>query len=177
MLRKGITVTGTKQWGSARKCRQVHPQGQLAGGQQAPGRTGCYPEAAASERKQPSWSVVGTTEQARHVAGAKACGGQAPGVLGSVQGKVSAFTSRHLQQHWSLALALFGVAAAHGHGGGGRKQNRKKIARWAKQGTRSQEMVGTPASGVLGSRRHAHTGQSPSKYLTGSGVPSLAVCQ
>ena len=51
------------------------------------------------------------------------CGVKACGVLGSVQGKVSSFTSRHRQQHWSLALALFGVAAAHGLGGGGRKQN------------------------------------------------------
>ena len=61
MLRKGITVTGTKHWGSARKCRQASgPQGQLAGDQQAPGRRGCYPEAAASKSS---------------VAGAKACGG------------------------------------------------------------------------------------------------------
>ena len=46
-------------------------------------------EAAARER--PSWPVVRTTEQARHVAGAQACGGQAPGAQGTVQGKVSTF--------------------------------------------------------------------------------------
>ena len=47
------------------------------------------------------------------------------------QGKVS-FTSRHRQQRWSPALALYMLAAARGHGGGGRKQNRGKLARWAK---------------------------------------------
>ena len=38
MLRKGITVTGTKQWGSARNC--TCSKWQLAGGQQAPGNRG-----------------------------------------------------------------------------------------------------------------------------------------
>ena len=106
---------GHSHWGSARKWQASAasgPQGQLA-----PGRRGCYPEAAAGKGS---------------VAGAKASGGQAPGGLGAAQGKVSTFTSRHRQQRRSLASALYVMAAAHGHGGGGRKQNRGNLAHGAK---------------------------------------------
>ena len=75
---------------------------------------------------------MGTTEQARHVAGAKAGQG--------------------IHIHQQTPAAALEPGSGPVHAAGGRKQNRGKLARWAKWGTKSQEQVGPPASwcpGVL----------------------------
>ena len=67
MLRRGITVTGTKHRGSARKGR--HPQ-QVAYRGNWPGAGRPPADEAATQgqqqQKQLSWSVVRANEQARH---------------------------------------------------------------------------------------------------------------
>ena len=70
--------------------------------------------------------------------------GHAAAAQGTKQGRVSAFTSRHHHQASSPAATLYVMAAAHGHGRGGRKRNRGNLARGATWST-AEERVGPQA--------------------------------
>ena len=113
MLQEGTAVTGTRHCGRARKCWYSKWPTEAAAGASRPRQMG-LPPGDSSQNSSPA-GLWWEQPQARHVAGAKA-------------DKVSTFTSRHRQQRWSPALALYMLAA----GGGGRKLNRGKLARWAK---------------------------------------------
>ena len=166
MLRRGITVTGSGAVQESAGKRSKWPTGAAGRGPAGPRQKGLLP-GGSSQRKAAQLAC------SRNNRASEACCGRQglwwPGTrcTGVSAGQVSALISRHRQQHWSLALALFGVAAAHGHGGGGRKQNRGKIARWLSGEPGPTKWWAHRPLGVLGSPplavwRHAHTGQSPS---------------
>ena len=107
-------------------------------------------EWAATRRQQPlkaaQLACRRNSRARRHIAGAKARDGPALGALGTVQGKVSTFTSRHRQQRGSPAVALHVIAAAHGHGGGGRNKTEANSPEGLNRGQGPKKKGGPTAS-------------------------------
>ena len=103
--------------------------GRKPGAMRPPAPRGCDPQVA-SKPAWPSRPVTENREPRCHE-------GQSPVPFVVMQqphkeqGRVSAFTNRHHHQGSSPAAALDAMAAAHGHGRGGRKQNRGTLVRRA----------------------------------------------
>ena len=93
-------------------------------------------------------------------------------VLGTEQGGASTFTSRCQQQGSSPATPPRIMAAAHGHGRGGRKRNRGNLARGATCGAQApRKGWASRPLGVLGPPPLACLRQRGSKATTRAGQP------